>query len=421
MGESSGESLNPFENARKQIDRVGKIMNLDKDLLAILKSPKRELTVNFPVKMDDGSVKVFTGYRVQYDGALGPFKGGIRYHPDVDLDEVRALACWMTWKCSVMGLPYGGGKGGVIVNPKELSQGELERLTRRFAQAISIIIGPLKDIPAPDVYTDSQTMAWIMDTISMNAGYAVPGTVTGKPLVIGGSKGRDEATARGLMYVVRECAKKIGLDLNGATVAVQGYGNVGYNAARLFGSELGTKFVAVTDSKGGIQSADGLDPLEVYAHKQKTRSVVGFPNTTPVSNEEIIEMDVDILVPAALENVITTRNAGNIQAKIVAEGANGPTTPEADDMLYKAGVYDIPDILANGGGVTVSYFEWVQNIQGYFWTEPEVRQRLEKTMIEAFERVWKTSQDQKIDLRTAAYAVAIGRVAEAYRVRGIYP
>ena len=421
MGEQAAETLNPFEIAKKQVDRVGKRLGLEPDLLEVLKAPKRELTVNFPVKMDDGSLRVFTGYRVQFEDALGPFKGGIRYHPQVNIDEVRALAAWMTWKCSVMGLPYGGSKGGVICDPKKMSRGELERLTRRYAQAISVIIGPTKDIPAPDVYTDSQTMAWIMDTISMNAGYSVPAVVTGKPLVIGGSRGREEATSRGLMYATRECTKRLKMTLKGATVAVQGYGNVGYHAARLLAAEQGCKIVAASDSQGGVYSPKGLDPLQLYAYKQKKGTVVGFPGTSKVTNEGILELDVDVLCPSALENVITSKNAKNVQAKIVAEGANGPTTPEADDILFKRGIWVIPDILANGGGVTVSYFEWVQNIGGYFWSEEEVRDRLEKNMTQAFANVWDTAQREKVDLRQAAYMVAISRVAEAYRVRGIYP
>ena len=415
------ETLNPFEVAQRQIDRVGKRLSLDPGLLEILKHPKRELTVNFPVKMDDGSIKVYTGYRVQYNDALGPFKGGIRYHWNVSIDEVRALAAWMTWKCSVMGLPFGGAKGGVICNPKKMSRGEIERLTRRFATAISIIIGPDKDIPAPDVYTDSQTMAWIMDTISMNVGYAVPGVVTGKPLAIGGSQGRDEATSRGLMYATREAAKRHGIKVKGAAVAVQGFGNVGYHSARLMQDEMGSKIVAVSDSTGGIYSEAGFNPIEVLSHKEKTGSVVGFPGTKKITNEAILELDVDILAPCALENVITTENAGRIRAKLIAEGANGPTTPEADDVLFKRGVTVLPDILANGGGVTVSYFEWVQNLQEFFWTKAEVDAKLEGQMVRAFEKVWETAQKEKIDLRQAAYMVAIQRVVGAYKVRGIYP
>ncbi|TLZ97702.1 MAG: Glu/Leu/Phe/Val dehydrogenase [Methanobacteriota archaeon] len=397
------ETLNPFEIARTQIDRAGKKLNLDAGMLEILKNPRRELTVHFPVKMDDGTVKVFTGYRVQYNDAVGPFKGGIRYHWNVSLDEVRALSCWMTWKCAVMGIPYGGAKGGVICNPKEMSKDELEHMTRRYASEISIIIGPEKDIPAPDVYTDGQTMAWIMDTISMAKGFAVPGVVTGKPLAIGGSLGRDEATSRGLMYAVREAAKKTKLSLKGATVAVQGFGNVGMHFARLMHDEQGSKIVAVTDSKGGIFSEKGFDPKEVLAFKEKTGSVVGFPGTKPVSNEEVLELEVDILAPCALEGVLTSENAPRVKAKIIGEGANGPTTPEADDIFHKRGIVLIPDILANGGGVTVSYFEWVQNLSEFFWTKSDVDQKLEGVMVGAFNRVWDMREAKKVDTRQAAY------------------
>ena len=415
------ENLNPFVIAKEQIDRAGKKLKLEPGLLEILKHPKRELTVNFPVKMDDGTTKVFTGYRVQYNDARGPFKGGIRYHWNVSLDEVRALSCWMTWKCAVMDIPYGGAKGGIICNPKEMSKSELERMTRRYASEISIIIGPQKDIPAPDVYTDSQTMAWIMDTLSMNQGFAVPGSVTGKPISIGGSLGRDEATSRGLMYATREAAKRMKLNVKGSTVAVQGFGNVGYHYARLMQDELGAKIVAVSDSKGGIYSERGFDPKQVLVYKEKTGSVVGYPGTKKISNEDLLELDVDILAPSALENVITSENADRIRAKISAEGANGPTTPEADDILYKKGVLVIPDILANGGGVTVSYFEWVQDLANFFWTKQEVDQRLEGIMTRAFEGVWNMHNEKKVDMRQAAYMVAISRVVEAYKWRGIYP
>jgi len=415
------ETLNPFEIAQEQIDRAGRKLNLDPGLMEVLKHPKRELTVNFPVRMDDGKIKVFTGYRVQYNDARGPFKGGIRYHWNVSLDEVRALACWMTWKTAVMGIPYGGAKGGVICNPKEMSKPELERMTRRYASEISFIIGPEKDIPAPDVYTDGQTMAWIMDTISMTVGHSVPGVVTGKPIAIGGSLGRDEATARGLMYTTREACKKLKLNAKGATVAVQGYGNAGYHYARLMQDELGAKIVAVSDSKGGIYSEKGFDAKQVLAYKEKTGSVVGFPGTKKISNEELLELPVDILAPCALENVITSENAARIKAKISAEGANGPNTPEADDILYKRGVLVIPDVLANGGGVTVSYFEWVQGLQNFFWTKREVDEKLESVMTRAFEAVWDMHNEKKIDMRQAAYMVAISRVVEAYRWRGIYP
>ncbi len=419
MPETAG--LSPFDIARIQIDTVGRRLKLDPGLLAILKLPSRELTVNFPVKMDDGSIRVFTGYRVQYNQVLGPFKGGIRYHPDVTLDEVRALAAWMTWKCAVIGLPYGGAKGGVICNPKEMSPGELERLTRRFTSEISIIIGPQKDIPAPDVYTDAQVMAWIMDTFSMNEGYSVPGVVTGKPLVIGGSKGREEATSRGVMYTTREAAKRLEVDLGAATVAVQGYGNVGYHAARLLHDEQGSTIVAVSDSRGAIFNPNGLDPEAVRLHKAKTGSVVGFPGTDALTNEEILELECDVLVPAALEKAITRDNAPQVKAKIVSEGANGPTTPEADQILYKRNVTVIPDILCNAGGVTVSYFEWVQSLQHFFWSFEEVKKQLEDVMVKAFNEVWQTAEEEKVDLRVAAYVVAMRKVVEAYRTRGIYP
>src|SRR5881398_838065 len=415
------ETLNPFEIARTQIDRAGKKLNLDAGMLEILKNPRRELTVHFPVKMDDGTVKVFTGYRVQYNDAVGPFKGGIRYHWNVSLDEVRALSCWMTWKCAVMGIPYGGAKGGVICNPKEMSKDELERMTRRYASEISIIIGPEKDIPAPDVYTDSQTMAWIMDTISMNKGFAMPGVVTGKPLVIGGSLGRDEATSRGMMYATREAGKKVKLNLKGASVAVQGFGNVGSHYARLMHDEQGSKIVAVSDSKGGIYSEKGFDPKEVLAFKEKTGSVVGFPGTREVTNEDLLELPVDIVAPCALEGILTSDNAPRIKGKIVAEGANGPTTPEADDILHKRGILVIPDVLANGGGVTVSYFEWLQNLRREYWSENDVNERLDRNITKAFLDVYDTHEKYGVNMRKASTLLAVNRVVEALKIRGIWP
>ncbi len=421
MAAEPRETLNPFEVAKRQIDRVGRRFGLEPGLLEILKHPRRELTVNFPVKMDDGSLRVFTGSRVQYNDVLGPYKGGIRYHPSASLDATRALACWMTWKCAAMALPYGGAHGSVVCDPKSMSRGELERLTRRYASEISIIIGPEKDIPGPDVYTDSQTMAWIMDTISMNVGYAVPGIVTGKPVLIGGSEGREEATSRGLMYATREGAMRLGVALKGATIAVTGFGNVGYHYARLMHDEAGAKIVAVSDSKGGIYSEGGIDPERVLAHKQKTGSVVGTPDTRAIRNKEVLELPVDVLAPCALENEITSENAGRVRARIVAEGANGPTTPEADDILHKRGVLVIPDILASGGGVTVSYFEWVQSLQSFWWPKREVDERLERHVLQAFDAVWGLSRAEGVDLRQAAMAVAIRRIAEAYRLRGIYP
>ncbi len=420
MTNNSG-SINPFETAQRQVDIVAKVLNLDPGTISILKHPKRELTVNFPVRMDDGSYRVFTGYRVQYNMARGPCKGGIRYHPQVSLDEVRALAAWMTWKCAVVNLPYGGAKGGVICDPKHMSKGELERLTRRFASEISPIIGPEMDVPAPDVYTDSQTMAWIMDTYSMERGYSVPGVVTGKPLSIGGSEGRGEATGRGVMYVVREAAKDLKLDVKKATVAIQGFGNAGSVAGNLIQRELGSKIIAVSDSRGGIHNPAGFDLAAVEAHKQKTGSVVNFPGSKPVGNDELLGLECDVLIPAALENQITRENAKGVKAKIVAEAANGPTTPEADDILFSNKVTVLPDILANAGGVTVSYFEWVQDLQGYFWEVHDVNARLEKVMSASYRAVADLARKHRVHNRTAAYVLAIGRVTEAMKVRGIYP
>jgi glutamate dehydrogenase (NAD(P)+) len=418
---NDGSTINPFETAKQQIDIVADLIKLDPGTREVLKHPKRELTVNFPVRMDDGSYRVFTGHRVQYNMARGPTKGGIRYHPQVTLDEVRALAAWMTWKCAVVNIPYGGGKGGVVVDPKKLSMGELERLTRRYASEISIFIGPEIDIPAPDVYTDGQTMAWIMDTYSMQKGYSVPGVVTGKPISVGGSEGRGEATGRGCAYVIREAAKHAGVRVKGGTVAIQGFGNAGSVAAKLLHDEQGATIVAVSDTKGGIWKADGFDPHAVEKHKQNTGSVVGFPGSKQITNEEVLEAKADILIPAALENQITAKNADKIQAKIVAEAANGPTLPEADKILFEKKVTVLPDILANAGGVTVSYFEWAQNIQGFFWTLDEVNQRLERIMVRSYNDVHKVAEERHVHNRTAAYVLAIERVVEAIRIRGIYP
>jgi glutamate dehydrogenase/leucine dehydrogenase len=414
------EEMNPFKIAQSQVDTVAKILGLDPGLTEFLKNPQRELHVSFPVKMDDGSLKVFKGYRVQHNMARGPTKGGIRYHWDTNIDEVRALSMWMTWKCAVVGIPYGGAKGGITCNPKEMSQNELERLTRRYASEISIVMGPNTDIPAPDVYTTPQTMAWIMDTYSMNHGYTVPAVITGKPIAIGGSLGRNEATARGTVFTIREACKKIGLKLKGATVAVQGYGNAGSIAAYLI-HDMGAKVVAVSDSRGGIVNMKGLDPRAVIEHKKKTGSVVKFPGTKPITNEALLEMEVDILIPAALENVITSKNAPRIKAKISGEAANGPNTPEADAILHKNGVLFLPDILANAGGVTVSYFEWVQGLNRLFWSEDEVNKRLEKIMVDAFEAVYAIHKERKINMRQAAYVLAMGRVVEAIKLRGYYP
>jgi glutamate dehydrogenase/leucine dehydrogenase len=417
----SGAAINPFETAKRQIDIVADILHLDGGFRDVLKHPKREFTVNFPVRMDDGSYRVYTGYRVQYNMARGPSKGGIRYHPQVTLDEVRALAAWMTWKCAVVNLPYGGAKGGIICDPKHMSQGELERMTRRFASELIPIIGPEMDIPAPDVYTDSQTMAWIMDTYSQEKGYSVPGVVTGKPIAIGGSEGRGEATGRGCAYVIREAAPHIGLKLKGASVAVQGFGNAGSVAANILNDEFGAKIIAVSDSQGGIYNTDGINPHKVEEHKHKTGSVVKFPGAKSVSNEELLELKTDILVPAALENQLTSKNADKVQAKIVAEAANGPTVPEADKAFFEKKVTVLPDILANAGGVTVSYFEWAQNIQGYSWSLAEVNERLNKVMTESYARVHAVAQERKVDNRTAAYVVAIQRVVDALHIRGFFP
>lgn len=414
------ENLNPFVIAQIQFDRAVRYLNLDEGMQALLKSPKRQMVVSIPVKMDDGSLRVFEGYRVQHNIARGPGKGGIRYHPDVTLDEVKALAAWMTWKCATVNLPYGGAKGGVRVNPKQLSLGELERLTRRYATEIAPIIGPDRDIPAPDVYTDAQTMAWIMDTISMFKGHTELGVVTGKPVELGGSRGRHEATARGCQYAIREACRVKGIDLAKATVVVQGFGNAGSNTAK-FLHEDGARIIAVSDSSGGVFNPHGIHPDAAIEYKAKTGRLTGLPDTEPISNEELLELTCDILVPAALENQITRRNADRIKAKIIAEAANGPTTPAADDILYDKGVLVIPDILANAGGVSVSYFEWVQDLYGFFWSEEEVRRNLERIMKSAFQEVYFTSERYRVDMRIGAYILAITRVAEATRVRGIFP
>jgi glutamate dehydrogenase (NAD(P)+) len=370
--------------------------------------------------MDDGSVKVFEGYRVQHSLTRGPAKGGIRYHQDVTIDEVKALAMWMTWKTAVVNIPYGGGKGGVVCNPKEMSQRELEGLTRRYASELILMVGPEIDIPAPDVNTNAQTMAWFMDTYSMNKGYPVPSVITGKPLEIGGSLGRNVATAQGCFYTLQAAAKKIRTTLKNKKVAVQGYGNAGYYTAK-FLHEAGAKVIAVSDSKGGIHNAKGIDPQAAIQHKEKTSTVVGLKGSTKITNEELLEIGCDILVPAALENVLNRDNARQVKAKLIAEAANGPTTPEADAVFRAKGTVVIPDILANAGGVTVSYFEWVQGLQGFFWSEEEVFVHLKRIMDKAFEDTWNTSQKEKCDLRTGAYILAVGRVAEATRLRGIYP
>ncbi|MEM2949872.1 MAG: Glu/Leu/Phe/Val dehydrogenase [Nitrososphaeria archaeon] len=412
--------MNAYEMALVQLRNVAIHLNLEDSVIEILSKPKRELQVSFPVKMDDGKIKVFTGYRVQHNDARGPFKGGIRYHPLVDINEVRALAMWMTWKTAVLNIPYGGAKGGVACNPKEMSKSELERLTRKYTMMISPIIGPYTDIPAPDVYTDSQTMAWIMDTYSQLVGYRVPAIVTGKPLSLGGSVGRSTATSRGVIVAAKEAAKAFKREMEGLGIVIQGFGNVGANAA-ILAREFGAKVIAVSDSKGGIYNEKGLDVLEVLRHKERSGSVVNFPGAKNVTNEELLELPCDILVPAALEGQIHKGNAKNIQAKIVVEGANGPTTPEADKILFDREIMVVPDILANGGGVLVSYFEWVQNLTNLYWTEGEVNEKLDNKMRESFLQVYDIAKEKCVDMRTAALILSVGRVVEAMGAAGYFP
>ncbi len=410
----------PWAVALEQFSIAADRLHLDPNMRAILGTCQRELIVNFPVRMADGAVKVFTGYRVQHNVSRGPGKGGIRYHPSVTLNEVKALAMWMTWKCAVVGIPYGGAKGGVICDPKHMSTQQLETLTRRYATEIMLLIGPERDIPAPDVNTNAQTMAWIMDTYSMHHGYTAPAVVTGKPISIGGSEGRNEATARGAVYTIIEAAKHLGIDLEGARVVVQGFGNAGSFSAKLM-AELGAIVVGVSDTSGGIHNPKGLDPQRVDAFKRETGSVTGLPNTERVGNSELLELDCDVLIPAAIENQIGEQNAPRIKAKIVAEAANGPTSPEADRILFEKGAFLIPDILCNAGGVTVSYFEWVQDLQNLFWREATINARLKEVMVKSFSEVLGMATKHKVDMRTAAYMVAVARVAEATLTRGIYP
>ena len=412
------EELNPFEIAQRQLDEAAEILKLEPGIHALLREPLRELHVALPVKMDDGSVKVFKGFRVQYNDARGPTKGGIRFHPAETIDTVRALAAWMTWKTAVVDIPLGGGKGGIICNPKEMSPTELERLSRAYIRQVGRILGEEVDVPAPDVYTNPQIMAWMMDEYSFIRGYNVPGVITGKPIPLGGSAGRGDATARGGMICVREAGKVLDIKLKGATAAIQGYGNAG-QFAHLLGKELlGLKVVAVSDSRGGILNPDGLEAKAVMEHKNNIGAVKGFPKAREITNEELLELDVTVLIPAALENQIGDWNAANIKAKIVVELANGPTTPEADEILYKNGVYVIPDFLCNAGGVTVSYFEQVQNAYDYYWDEETVHQRLDQKMTAAFHAVHEMAQRHKVHNRLAAYLVAVNRVAEAVRLRG---
>lgn len=408
-----------FDNVMKQFDQAAAKLKLSKTMLEFIKLPRRSTIINLPIRMDDGSFKIFKAFRVQHSIARGPAKGGVRYHPDVTLDEIEALASWMTWKSAVVNIPFGGGKGGVVCDPQQMSEGELERLTRRYTADLSDLFGPDSDIPAPDVGTGPRVMAWMMDTYSMRANHTVPGVVTGKPVTLGGSRGREEATGRGVMITVRETAKNLGFDLVGATAAVQGFGNVGSVSAALL-EELGVSFTYVSDVRGAIHNPDGIDikKLRKYVHKNKT--VVGFPNTKKVRLDHVLSAKVDILIPAALENQITVKNAKNIRCRIVGEGANGPTTPEADKILEKNGIVVVPDILCNAGGVTVSYFEWVQNRIGYFWTEEEVNRRLEEKMVLALETVFKMSKRYRVSLRIAAFMVAIARVLDVVQQRGIY-
>ncbi len=408
-----------FNAMLQEFDGAARLLGLDPGIWKILTSPKRQITVSCPIQMDNGEIEVFTGYRVQYNITLGPAKGGIRYHPDVSLDEVTALAAWMTWKCAVAHVPFGGGKGGVICDPTRMSRRELEALTRRYVAEIIDAIGPEKDVPAPDVNTNDQIMAWVMDTYSMHVGHTSTAVVTGKPVEMGGSLGRREATGRGVMIVTREAAQHLGFDINGATVAVQGFGNVGSVSADLL-ARIGAKIVAVTDWKGGVYNANGLDIPKMIDFAREHRTIDGFPGGESLENEQLFALEVDVLVPAALENQITMENAESIRARVVAEGANGPTTPEAHRHLHERGVFVIPDILANAGGVTTSYFEWVQDRHGYFWTESEVNNRLETMMCDAFSAVLQTSLKYKTDMRTAAYIVAINRVATVTKMRGMY-
>jgi glutamate dehydrogenase (NAD(P)+) len=416
-----GSTNNPYQMALKQLEETAKIINLDEGIHKILAKPKRVLTVSLPVKMDDGRIEVFTGFRSQHNDARGPFKGGIRYHPQVTIEEVMALSMWMTWKCAVTGIPLGGGKGGIICNPKKMSNSELERMTRRYAYAISDIIGPYTDIPAPDVYTGGQEMAWIMDTYSaLKGNRGEPGLITGKPLPIGGSLGRTEATGRGLSFTVREAAKKQNINMNEAVVVVQGFGNAGQYAAQLV-EEQGAKIIAVSDTQGAIINKNGFKANELIKFKLENKSIRGFPGATEINNDELLTTECTILIPAALENQITKDNASKIKTKIVAEAANGPTTPEADQVLYENNILVIPDVLANSGGVTVSYFEWLQNLRREYWSEAEVNERLDVIMTRAFAEVYDAHLKYNTNMRTASIALAVNRVAEAIKLRGIWP
>jgi len=413
-------SPNPYQIALQQLDIAASYLDLDPGIHDMLRYPKRELIVNFPVKMDDGSVKIFTGYRIHHSTVRGPTKGGIRYHPDVTLDSMRAMAMWMTWKCAVVNVPYGGAKGGVVCDPKKLSLTELENLTRRYATEIAILMSPEGDIPAPDMGTNPQIMAWIMDTYSMHRGYTTPAVVTGKPVEVGGSLGRYQATGRGVSFIVLEALKHLGMEADGATVAVQGFGNVG-SASALMLQEAGCRVVGISDIEGGIYSADGLDPKDVLAHTREAGTVVGYAGADFITNQELLALPVDILVPAAVEEVLTRDNASHVRTKLIVEGANGPTTPEADRILGEKGVFLVPDILANAGGVTVSYFEWVQGLQRLFWTEEQINEQLHRVMVQSFQEVLHMAQEKGVTMRTAGLILAVNRVGRAILIRGIYP
>ncbi len=414
------EDLDPFDIALKQLNKAAKVINLDKQALELLSSPEQILQVSIPVKMDNGETKVFTGFRVHYNSARGPTKGGIRFHPDETLSTVKALSAWMTWKTAITSLPMGGAKGGVICDPKKLSVGELERLSRGYIRAIADFIGPEIDVPAPDVYTTPQIMAWMMDEYETIVRHSAPGVITGKPIEAGGSLGRGDATARGGLFVLREAAKKMNMDLSKATVAIQGFGNAGQFAHKLVKEMFGSKVVAISDTKTGIYSESGIDFAKLLEHKKKTGSVKDFPGTKNITNEELLELKVDVLIPAAIENQLTSANAGKVKAKVILELANGPTTPDADEIFYKNKILLLPDFLSNAGGVTVSYFEWVQNQTGDYWTEKEVYDRLDKKMTQATSDVLNASEKYKIDPRTAAYTVSVKRVADAMKLRGMY-
>ena len=411
------QHANPFLNAQRQLLTAVEQLGLDRAVYEVLKEPERVIIVSIPVRMDDGSLRTFTGYRAQHTLVTGPAKGGIRFHPDVTLDEVKALSMWMTFKCAVMQLPFGGGKGGVVCNPKTMSRGELERLSRGYVRAIASALGPELDIPAPDVYTDAQVMGWMMDEYSRIVGKDQPGVITGKPLVLGGSAGRSEATAFGCVVAARETARYQGWELEGATAVIQGFGNAGSISARML-HELGVRIIAVSDSSGTAYDPRGMDPAALLAHKRRTGSVRGFPGSQEIPPDELLTLECDILIPAALENVITAQNAPQIRARLIVEAANGPTTPEADPILFKRGITVVPDILANAGGVTVSYFEWVQNLNRWYWSEEKVNRRLERAMVQACQRVFRLASEHRVNLREAAYMAALERVAAALKARG---